>query len=489
MHRTYTVTAKIAGAVAIVVGIALISNGVAVSEIRSLGSRLDAVAGHTTRSASIAERIRTAIYEMRFAQRGISLAILEAPQDLPKAENLFRDSGARIEGMLDELGPLLDDPHDRALVEEMRGKIRKWRALGPEMERLAAAGDTASLSRLRTGDVRKTADEIDAAAQQLIARNSEGLVRAEKEAAFTASAAYQVQLVFACVFLLAGGAALVWTRRTGRHIKDLAAHLRAGSRRVADTANQVKSVGASLAEGSQQQAASLEETSACTEQFHAMTRRNLENVSKAAVVMSEVDGQMKAGAAALTDMMASMRLIGESSDEISKIIRAIEEIAFQTNILALNAAVEAARAGQAGMGFAVVADEVRSLAVRSSKAAKDTAGMIDQSVQRARQGSVKLQNLGDLITGMVAGAAHVKGLVDEVRRASEEQASGMAQISKALVNMEQVTQRTSSVANDGAAAGQSMAEQSRGLASQADELDRLFGSGGGKDAEAGRPYG
>jgi len=478
MRRSFPVTTRIAAAVAVIVGFALISNGGAARDIRKLGNELEGATRRTARALTMAEDIRTAIYEMRFAQRGISLALLEAPQDLPKAEKLFHDSGGRIENLLNDLPPLLDSPRDTVLVATMREKIRKWRALGPEMERLAAAGDTPGLSRLRTGEVRKTADEIDAAAKDLIAHGTDALAQAESRAAATVWNAFAMQMAFALGLLLAGGVAMLWTRRTGKHIQQLAANLRMGARHLADAASHVKTVGMSLADGSTQQASSLEETSACTEEFHAMTRSNLDNAAKAANVMADVDRQMQTGAAALGDMVTSMQLISESSSRISKIIGAIDEIAFQTNILALNAAVEAARAGQAGLGFAVVADEVRNLAGRCSQAAKDTASLIDQSVERSRQGSLKLENLAELIKGLVGGSANVKGLVDEVRRASEEQARGMEQISKALLNIEQVTQKTASVAADGATAGNAMSDESLDLVRHADELDRLFGAGG-----------
>jgi methyl-accepting chemotaxis protein len=476
MSRQFTITARIGAAIAAIMACALISNGAAVRDIRALGATLDGVAKRTARALSVAEHIRTGIYEMRFAQRGVSLAILEAPQDLAKAENLFRDSGARIERLLNELPPLLETEAERSLVAEMQGKIQKWRAMGPVMEQLAAQGDTEGLSRLRTGDIRKLADEMDAAAIALIGGESKSLVRAEEDAASTAVHAFALQIVMAVTFLGVGSAALFWTRRNGRHIKHLAASLRNGATHVARVAAQVKSDGQSLANSANAQAASLQETSACSEQIHAMTNKNLENVAKAAAEMGTVDARMTDGSAALSDMVASMKLIAESSSGVSAIIRTIDEIAFQTNILALNAAVEAARAGAAGLGFAVVADEVRNLAGRCSQAAKDTAALIEQSVERSRQGSVKLQSLADLIHGMVSGAANVKGLVQEVRVASEEQAKGIEQIAKALVSVEKVTQSTASAATTGAAASDAISSESEELVRHADELDRLFGA-------------
>ncbi len=124
--------------------------------------------------------------------------------------------------------------------------------------------------------------------------------------------------------------------------------------------------------------------------------------------MSKVDQATQEGTAALREMISSMALISESSDGISKIIKVIDEIAFQTNILALNAAVEAARAGESGMGFAVVADEVRNLAGRCGQAARDTAGMIEQSITRSRDGGGKLEKLSDLVRSIVTRSQEVK---------------------------------------------------------------------------------
>ncbi len=476
MHRNYTVTTKIAGAVAVMALFAVFQGLGAFLAIRVLGVHLDHAFSKASYELPLAEQIRTAIYEMRFAQRGISLGVFESPKDLLKAEILFRDSGAQIDSILNQLEPLLESGQGGLLVEAMRPKLQKWRNLGPEMQRLAAARDTDGLSRLRTGEVRTTADQMDAAAKQLIAMGTAALAQEKADAESAAARAYLVQLLLGAAFVVVGISMVVWIRRVGRRIRGVAANLRQGACQAAETAGRVRSAGQSLSESASQQAASLEETASGTEQIHAMTRSNLENTSQAAELMARVDGQMKAGTAALAEMLASMKLIAESSHGISKINRVIDEIAFQTNILALNAAVEAARAGEAGLGFAVVAEEVRSLAGRCSQAAKDTAGLIDQSVSRSREGSVNLQNLADLVHSMVASAVQVKNLVDEVRVASEEQTRGMDQISKALTRMESVTQHTAALAADEATAGNQMAEQSTGLKTHAAGLDRLFGT-------------
>jgi methyl-accepting chemotaxis protein/methyl-accepting chemotaxis protein-1 (serine sensor receptor) len=161
----------------------------------------------------------------------------------------------------------------------------------------------------------------------------------------------------------------------------------------------------------------------------------------------------------LAEMVGAMDGINASSQKISKIIKVIDEIAFQTNILALNAAVEAARAGEAGMGFAVVADEVRNLAQRCAQAAKDTADLIEESIQRSDGGRIKVDQVAVAIREITAESAKIKVLVDEINLGSIEQSSGIDQISRAITQMEQVTQGSAANAEQSAAAAQQLNAQ------------------------------
>ena len=173
---------------------------------------------------------------------------------------------------------------------------------------------------------------------------------------------------------------------------------------------------------------------------------------------------------ALSEMAISMEAIGESGGKIGKIIKVIDEIAFQTNILALNAAVEAARAGEAGAGFAVVADEVRSLAQRSAQAAKDTAPLIEESIAKSNTGTAKLEQVSVVIHGITESASKVKVLVDQVNQGSREQARGMERVSRAIKQMSEVTQSNAASSQESAAAGQQLAAQAESTDSIAQEL-------------------
>ena len=162
-------------------------------------------------------------------------------------------------------------------------------------------------------------------------------------------------------------------------------------------------------------------------------------------------------------MVRAMSDIAASSDKIGRIIKVIDEIAFQTNILALNAAVEAARAGEAGTGFAVVADEVRNLAQRSAQAAKDTAALIEESIARSADGKAKVDQVAVLVRNVTAESAKVKTLVDEVSAASAEQARGIEQIAGAVGQMQNVTQTSAATAEQSAAAAEELTAQSEAV--------------------------
>jgi methyl-accepting chemotaxis protein len=229
-----------------------------------------------------------------------------------------------------------------------------------------------------------------------------------------------------------------------------------GISQVDDAARQVSAASQQLAEGASEQASSLEQTSSALEQMAAMTRTNASNAKEA----NELANQAHKSA---EDGDKTMVAINESSSQISKIIKVIEEIAFQTNLLALNAAVEAARAGEHGKGFAVVADEVRNLAQRAAQAARETTGLIDNAVCRSKDGT-------DAIQGIVTGVTKVTELLNGIAQASDEQAQGVDQVNTAVSQMDKVTQQNASGAEESASAAEQLSAQAGGTKALVDEL-------------------
>ncbi len=243
-------------------------------------------------------------------------------------------------------------------------------------------------------------------------------------------------------------------------IVDLLGH---GAKEVAAASGQVSSSSQSLAEGASEQAASLEETSASLEEITSMTKRNAENADSAKSLSEQTRKAADAGMAEMNAMSRSMDAIKGSSDNIAKIIKTIDEIAFQTNILALNAAVEAARAGEAGMGFAVVADEVRNLAQRSATAARETADKIEDSIRKSQEGVTISGRVSASLQEILTKARQVDDLVAEIASSSKEQSQGVEQISTAISQMDQVTQTTAASAEEGAAAAEELSSQAVSL--------------------------
>lgn len=231
---------------------------------------------------------------------------------------------------------------------------------------------------------------------------------------------------------------------------------------LSDTSNNLTSLSSELtatshrlAEGSTQQAASIQETSSTLEESSSMLHQTTQNTKEAENIARRTKEFANKGNDEMQDMLGLMEELKRSSAEISKIIKVIDEIAFQTNILSLNAAVEAARAGEAGKGFAVVAEEVRNLAQRSAQAAKDTAGIIESNIDLSEKCLAITEQVSGSLVEINNESGKVNELLGEISTASQEQEIGIGQINKAISQMEHVLQANASTAQESAkSAGQ-----------------------------------
>jgi len=266
-------------------------------------------------------------------------------------------------------------------------------------------------------------------------------------------------------------------KRSTDGLSACAVQVSSGSAHIASTSQE-------LAQGASHQAASIEETSSSLEEMAAMTKQNADNALQADTLMKEAAGVVKHAGEAMQQLTSSMDEIIRASEETSNIIKTIDEIAFQTNLLALNAAVEAARAGEAGRGFAVVAEEVRSLAQRSAAAARDTAQLIQKTLDKVHEGSGTVRVTNEAFEKVDSIVQKGGQLVAEITVQSNEQAQGIEQINRAVTDMDKVVQQNSATAEESASGSEQMSAQSQEMRLFVDELHSLIS--GKQDASESR---
>jgi methyl-accepting chemotaxis protein len=442
----------------------------------SLSDSLENTTGKTQRKIELAGILNAAEATMAVGHRGaVMFTYAKDSSQTAASRQLFRDSSESFRKALAEVGPLLVTEEGKQLVAHMEAGFAQWNQAYAEMEQLVDAGNPDGAIKVLAEKIKPHYLALGEDCRKLVEVNKKLIEEERRSARDQVASARWIMMLLVALAAAVTAVALGVMRGANSTLRQSATELMEGSRQVAAAAGQVAASSQSLAQGTSEQAATLEETSSSTTEITAITRRNAENTRSVSGLMTETAHRVEEANHNLEEMVQSMKEINTSSEKISKIIRVIDEIAFQTNILALNAAVEAARAGEAGMGFAVVADEVRNLAHRSAQAAKDTAALIEESIAKSNEGNRKLQLVASSIQQVTGSATQVKVLVDEVDVGSQEQSRGIEQIATAVTQMEAVTQRSAASAEESAAASEELAAQAQTLSDIVDRVRQLVG--------------
>ncbi len=471
--------AKLTLGFGVVLAMMAIVTAVAINRLGVINENLNDIVNNDNKRVFLANEMVDQVRNIAISVRNIILNQDKAFEGtekakLEKARGLLREDVRKLAGMMEhgESKKML------TAIEETEGVLRP---LNDKALALDAEQKDAEAVKVLVGEAEPVTEKLIKQVDDML-RHEEKLTReAVDEAGRDYAQASSLMIGMGVLALIFGGLiAFFLTRGITRPINQVAAGLKEGAEQVASASSQVAASSQHLAEGSSEQASSLEETSSSLEEMASMTKQNAQSANQAKAMMKETTAIVERVNQQMNEMASAIAEITRTSEETGKIIKTIDEIAFQTNLLALNAAVEAARAGEAGAGFAVVADEVRSLALRAAEAARNTNGLIDNTIKAVKEGNELTSATQEAFRENVANSGKVAQLIDEIAAASEEQAQGIDQINKAVSEMDKVTQQTAANAEESASASEELTAQAEQMKGYVSDLEAVIsGQGGG----------
>jgi hypothetical protein len=474
--RNWTIGRRIVVGFSIVTAIVFFLGAFAYNSLITISKEITTIASDSLPGLSISGEIVDEAHR-RF-ELVLEHVIAEDAATMARLEGAIKESDGKIEALMKEYEKTIFTAQDRENFERIKplaariGQVRN-EVLLP----LDRAGKKTEAAQVVSTQLRPAVEAYLRAVDAVFDYNKQGGDEASKVIGGQVSSAKTgVMVALILAVMVSVGIAFVIVKSTSAVLGMSVQELTAGAGQVAAAAEQLSGASQSMSQDASSQAAALEETSASMEEMASMTRQNADNSHQGAQLMGEVDRHVSESERKLQGMVTSMQGIQDSTSKVSRIIKTVDEIAFQTNILALNAAVEAARAGEAGMGFAVVADEVRNLAQRALQAAKDTSVLIEAAISNAQQGDLRVREVAEAITAISGSVGQAKRLVDEVSAASRQQTQGIDQVSKAILELEQLTQRTAANSEESAAASEELASQAEVTMSVVARLNALVGA-------------
>jgi hypothetical protein len=441
------------------------------SELNSVGRVQLVAVRDMTLIDMMHDGIRATVYRARLA------ALEKAKSELAGAAEELGEMSGNMREYLAQMDALPLSSSIKSTIVTAKPEIERYIELAEQIIRAGSDGSTAAHASLVTAfseqfevleeQLGKLGEQIEQEAEATVAA-AESSVPRQNMLALSVSAVLML-FAIALSFLL-GRSVTVPLSEVANRLKLQVTNVRASS-------SQIARQGQGIAERSTEQAASLEETAASLEEVSAQSKQNAENARMANKLSAEVEGKSAEGVEAMEVMSGSIQKMKEAGDETAEIIKSIEEIAFQTNLLALNAAVEAARAGEAGKGFAVVAEEVRNLAQRSTSAAKNTAEKLQRSKDLANESVNLSARVRAILSEIREQARKAASVVSEISTSVREQAVGIDQVNSAVRDLDKVTQLNSASAEEFAASGAALSEQSNYVGAAVHALEQVLYGG------------
>jgi len=457
---------------AVVVGLA----GTGLYSIHRLGAEVEESYNLTIPKTILFGEFKSDMVEARLAVRQcMYYAEVKQPDLSHAARRDFAGWMDHAAATLDQLRPLLVTEKGKQSVAELAGELAEYRTAADREFTLLEEGKNEEAGQFNPTQLVPVAARVIQSVDGFIQVERGYVKEAARRSAWVTAVSLWLSLGLVLGAVGIGAVVFIVILRLKGELRAISGDLRQGARQISAAAQQTAASGQSLAQSASEQAASTEEISAVMAEVDSALRQNGEDAQKSAALMDNAQTLGGAVNQAIQGMKVSVEETNQATDGISKTLRVIDEIAFQTNILALNAAVEAARAGEFGAGFAVVADEVRSLAQRSGQAARETAALIEKTTRAARDGRARVTDVTSTWGRSAEIRNSVKKLSDLIAASAAEETRRIQGIQTTVGQLTAVTQRVAAESQENAAAGQELSSQSYALASLADRLHVLVG--------------